>query len=109
MWTRFTWLAAGLLWVLGAAHASEPSEQRQRQLIHMLKHDCGSCHGLTLNGGLGPELTGTALAGKPDEVLRQTILRGRPGTPMPPFAGLLSVPEIDWLIGAMRNGSDSDD
>ena len=31
--------------------AEEPSEQRQKELQNMLKHDRGSCHGLTLNGG----------------------------------------------------------
>ena len=29
-------------------------EARQAELIHRLKHDCGSCHGMTMKGGLGP-------------------------------------------------------
>ncbi len=37
--------------------ASEISTQRQQELLHLLKHDCGSCHGMTLKGGLGPDLT----------------------------------------------------
>jgi mono/diheme cytochrome c family protein len=27
---------------------------RQAELLHLLKHDCGSCHGMTRKGGLGP-------------------------------------------------------
>lgn len=84
--------------------ASEVSSERQSQLMHMLKHDCGSCHGLTLQGGLGPPLTRDALKDRPPITLRQTILHGRPGTPMPPFAGLLSEPDVDWLVTSLREG-----
>lgn len=41
------------------------SEVRQKQLIHLLKQDCGSCHGLTLKGGLGPALLPDVLLSKP--------------------------------------------
>ena len=96
-------LGVSLAW--SALQAADVTRDRHQQLTHLLKHDCGSCHGLTLKGGLGPALTPVALRDKPTEVLRQTILQGRPGTPMPPFAGMLSTDEVDWLIASLRQGN----
>ncbi len=86
----------------GSAFAAEvPSETRKAELLHLLKHDCGSCHGLTLKGGLGPALTPQALANKPERYLVQTILAGRPGTPMPPWSTMLSKKDARWLVHLM--------
>ena len=70
----------------------------------MLKQDCGSCHGMTLKGGLGPALTPKALVGKTPMFLRQAILDGRAGTAMPPWRGLLSEAEVAWLVERMIKG-----
>ncbi len=48
----------GAALVAAFASASEakpvaPEAQRARELIHIVRQDCGSCHGLTLAGGLG--------------------------------------------------------
>lgn len=72
--------------------------------MHLLLHDCGSCHGLTLKGGLGPPLLPDGLAGKPDDMLVGTILHGRPGTPMPPWSFALSEAEAGWLVEVLREG-----
>jgi len=77
---------------------------RQDVLRHMLKQDCGSCHGLTLKGGLGPALTVNEIANKPRQLLRSTILNGRPGTPMPPFRGMLTEEEVHWLVELLYKG-----
>ncbi len=77
---------------------------RQGELLHLLKQDCGSCHGMTMKGGLGPALTPEALAAQPDEALFATILNGRAGTPMPPWRGLLKEDEIAWLVARLREG-----
>ncbi|HYG42204.1 MAG TPA: cytochrome c, partial [Bordetella sp.] len=53
--------------LLGSAQA-EPDMLRQGQLEHLLRQDCGSCHGLRMTGGLGPPLTRQALAGKPRDL-----------------------------------------
>jgi cytochrome c55X len=90
--------------VVGVSYAEQPDTERQQELRHLLKHDCGACHGMRLTGGLGPALTSEVLREKPDELLRQTILHGRRGTPMPPFANLLSAEEIEWLIRDLRKG-----
>lgn len=77
---------------------------RQVALRHMLKQDCGSCHGMTLKGGLGPALTVDQIADKPKQLLLTTILNGRPGTPMPPFRGMLTEEEVHWLVDLLYKG-----
>ena len=77
---------------------------RQLALRHMLKQDCGSCHGMTLKGGLGPALTASDVAMKPKQLMHATILNGRPGTPMPPFRGLLTEEEVHWLVELLYKG-----
>ncbi|MEW6647110.1 MAG: cytochrome c [Pseudomonadota bacterium] len=84
--------------------SAEVSTERQRELLHLLRHDCGSCHGMTLKGGLGPTLLPQALAGKPAETLEATVLYGRAGTPMPPWRGLLTEEEVAWLVALLMKG-----
>lgn len=78
--------------------------ERQSELLHLLRHDCGSCHGMTLKGGLGPSLLPDRLASQSREILRATIRHGRPGTPMPPWRGILKDEEIDWLLEVLYQG-----
>ncbi|MBF0158547.1 MAG: cytochrome c [Magnetococcales bacterium] len=80
------------------------SPLRQQQLHHLLLHDCGSCHGLTMKGGLGPPLTADVLLSRSDDDLAMTIADGRPGTAMPPWRPLLDSHEIRWLIQQLRQG-----
>lgn len=70
---------------------------RQGELLHMLTQDCGSCHGLTLKGGLGSPITPSDLAGRDAEGLTEIILDGIPGTAMPPWRPLISEPEARWI------------
>ena len=86
------------------AAAVEPPAARQAELLHMLRHDCGACHGLRLGGGLGPPLTPAALARHAPGALEQVILEGRPGTPMPPWKALLGPGEVRWMVRAIRSG-----
>ena len=85
-----------------------PADERQRELVHIVRQDCGSCHGLTLQGGLGPALTPGALQGKPEDGLAATIVGGRPGTPMPPFRGILTEAEADWVVDRLIEGFPAD-
>lgn len=107
-WRRFAVLAAFALGFSVAAAAAEelaaPQDARQRELLRLLKHDCGACHGLRLTGGLGPALTPDALKDKPAESLVATIVAGRPGTAMPPWRQYLSDAEVQWLVARMREG-----
>ena len=83
---------------------ADVSAARQAQLMSLLDRDCGSCHGLTRQGGLGPALTKQALAGKSPIMLREVILNGRSGTPMPPWKSFLSEQEADWLVQVLIQG-----
>ncbi len=79
------------------------TEERQAELQHILLQDCGSCHGMTLKGGLGPALTPEALENKPRVYLQQTIREGHPGTPMPPWKSILEPEDIDYLVELLMN------
>ncbi len=80
----------------------EPS--RQKELVTLVRQDCGSCHGLTLQGGLGPALLPDTLKGKPAEYLRLVILQGRPSTAMPPWQRFLSETEAEWIVSNLQKG-----
>lgn len=91
----------------GSVMGADPiSEKRAQELRHLVKQDCGSCHGLTLKGGLGPALTPGAIGDKPREAMLATLLHGRPGTPMPPWSNLLSREEARWIIDLLYRGVD---
>jgi len=98
----WAWIACGGGLLLGSAQAADPSPERQAALTHLLRQDCGSCHGMSLRGGLGPALLPEALAGKPDAFLVETLLNGRPGTAMPPWRSLLTPDEAVWLVRQLR-------
>ena len=84
--------------------AEDISSTRQHELLNLLKQDCGSCHGLTMQGGLGPALTPAALKDKSKDAMVATILSGRPGTPMPPWGNQMTAMEARWLIDNLYQG-----
>jgi len=88
------------------AAADAISDKRAAELRHLVMQDCGSCHGLTLKGGLGPALTPEAMGDKPKDAMLATVLHGRPGTPMPPWSDLLSREEARWIIELLYRGVD---
>ena len=79
------------------AFAGGMSEERAGELARLVVQDCGSCHGLTLAGGLGPDIRPAALAGHTPATVAEVILDGRPGTAMPPWRPLLSELEAAWI------------
>ncbi len=90
---------------LPPAMANDPlSAERRKELGYMVLQDCGSCHGMTLQGGLGKPLTVDNIAEMPDEALVELILEGMPGTPMPPWKALITRPEAEWMVRFLRNG-----
>lgn len=94
-------LAALLLAALPAlappAGAGPVTPDRAGELRHMVRQDCGSCHGLRLTGGLGRAITPEALAGRDPGELSALILDGMPGTAMPGWRPLLSEDEARWI------------
>jgi len=88
---------------IGSAAAGEVSSNGS-QLANLVRQDCGSCHGLTLKGGLGKPLTPEHLSAWSDEQLVSIILDGVPGTPMPPWRPLLSEAEVRWIVERLQRG-----
>ncbi|HTN65707.1 MAG TPA: cytochrome c [Burkholderiaceae bacterium] len=81
-----------------------PSAARRGELITLVRQDCGSCHGLTLKGGLGPALLPETLADKPRDSLAATIMQGRPGSAMPPWNRFVSEQEAEWIVINLQKG-----
>ena len=92
--------------LVSASHLAmaDISTERQTELMYLLKQDCGSCHGMTLKGGLGPSLLPESLNGKPKELLVTTILEGRTGTAMPPWKAMLTQDEAEWITVQLLQG-----
>lgn len=88
-----------------ASPAAALDEKRRAELTHLVRQDCGSCHGLTLRGGLGNPLVPETLRAAEAEDIAAVILDGVPGTPMPPWRGLLSRDEAIWIAERLRKGT----
>ena len=92
-----------LLLALPAFADSVPAK-RQQELKGLLYQDCGSCHGMTLKGGLGPALLPETLSAQPKEFLVTTILEGRKNTAMPPWKSMLSRNDALWITEQLQSG-----
>lgn len=79
------------------ATAGAIDARRAAELERLVRQDCGSCHGMTLKGGLGPNLRAERLAGSDAATLAAIILDGVPGKPMPPWRPLLSEADALWI------------
>jgi cytochrome c55X len=88
----------------GGPGGAVPTPERGAAILHLVRQDCGSCHGMTLKGGLGPALTPEAVQSKPTDSLAATILHGRPGTAMPPWHDFLSADEAAWIVQQLQRG-----
>jgi len=95
-------LLAGL--AAGVQAGEQAGKQATAELVRLVRQDCGSCHGMTLQGGLGTPLTREALVGKPVDYVSAMILHGRPGTAMPPWKTLLSEADANWIAEQLVQG-----
>lgn len=96
--------------LLGVLTFSQPGQaeitpQRQQAITYTVQQDCGSCHGLTLKGGLGPNLLAKRLRKLPDDYLSQVIRNGVPNTPMPPWQPFFNDEEIQWIVTQLKQGN----
>ena len=78
--------------------------KRQRELTTLVRQDCGSCHGMTLKGGLGKALLPQSIEHLEVDGLAAIILEGVPGVPMPPWRGLLNEAEARWIARKLKEG-----
>ncbi len=92
---------AAILVLAFPAHA-EVTPERAGKLEHIVIQDCGSCHGLTMKGGLGSALTPEALADAEPEGLAMIILDGVPGTAMPRWRPVLSEDDALWIADYLK-------
>lgn len=96
-------LLSGLLIAPAAAVGTE--EVEEARLANLVIQDCGSCHGLTLRGGLGPSLRPESLERLPVEAIAAIIREGVPGSAMPPWKPLLTPEEIHWISRQLKSGA----
>jgi cytochrome c55X len=93
---RAALLTAALLLGAGPAAAAPAGAEDPAAAIRAQVDDgraafataCATCHGGTGMGGTGPALAGRDL---PLSLIRQTVMNGRPGTPMPAFKEALDT------------------
>lgn len=86
------------------ASAEEPGALRKAELRNLILQDCGSCHGMTLKGGLGGPLLPSDLDGVEAAAIASIVLDGVPGKPMPPWRGLLSDTDALWIAKTLKAG-----
>jgi cytochrome c55X len=91
-----------LLFAAGPAQALDA--KREAELRSLVRQDCGACHGMTLKGGLGRPLLPEQIGGLESESLAAIILGGVPGTPMPPWRGLITDEEARWIADRLKTG-----
>ncbi len=100
-----TTIIASLVSLVSQTYADEPMKpQRAEELERLIRHDCGSCHGMTLKGGLGPDIRAQTLEGRSADSIAEIILEGVPGTPMPPWRPLLSQQDAIWIANYLLRG-----
>jgi len=102
--------ALGLLAAFAATPAASISARSEEftaaaRLSNLVRQDCGSCHGLTLKGGLGKPLTAESLEVWDRDQLAAIILDGVPGTPMPPWRPLLTEADARAIADMLKEGT----
>ena len=97
-----------LLWLLISLPAlAEPAPDATLDSValeRLVRQDCGSCHGMTLKGGLGPDIRAGTLAHYDSQSLSTVILDGIDDTAMPPWRPLISEAEALWIAQYLLNG-----
>lgn len=100
------WPSAILTFGLAVAPAAASERPLDpEKLTHLMRQDCGGCHGLTLKGGLGKPLTAEHLEQWSRDQLAFIILNGVPGTPMPGWRALMSEDEARWIADVLKRGT----
>lgn len=103
------YLITVMLWAMIIAGtvfaATSLSSERRDELSNLVIQDCGSCHGLTMKGGLGPSLLPSEIEDREAADLVEIILNGVPGTPMPPWSPELNEGEAYWIVEFLKRGT----
>jgi len=83
---------SSLIFITANAHADREST------LKLYKLHCASCHGADRLGEMGPALLPENLVRLRQKNALAVIMNGRADTQMPPFAGTLSVEEMQKLV-----------
>lgn len=102
IWLLLSSVVAAGIATISSAFAVD--DTHARKLTHLVRQDCGSCHGMTLKGGLGGPLLPENLADLENESIASIILHGVPGKPMPPWQGQLTQEEALWIAEKLKTG-----
>lgn len=117
MKTRFAYAFFPLLALLVLAGCNPPGKPTEAQIVPrpsdvldpvvLYKQNCAGCHGADGKLGPAPPIGDPVyLAIVDDDTLRNTISKGRAGTPMAAFAesagGMLTSKQVDAIIQGMR-------
>lgn len=97
-------ILALLLAPVAECRADAVDSRRATELQRLVRQDCGSCHGMTLKGGLGKPLLPETLEALSEDQVATIILEGMPGTPMPPWKGLISADDAAWIARNLKQG-----
>lgn len=99
-------LVLGLVLAVPGLAADDPpgAQTESVRLERLVLQDCGSCHGLSRKGGLGPDLRAEALRHWDAESLALVILDGIPGTAMPPWRPIMTDAEAAWIADYLLTG-----
>lgn len=90
--------------VASAAIASAGEAMSPDALSHLVHQDCGSCHGLTLRGGLGPDIRPESVSHYDPDTLATVVLDGIPGTAMPPWRPLIGEADARRIARYLLTG-----
>ncbi|WP_245448349.1 c-type cytochrome [Bradyrhizobium nitroreducens] len=104
MWPSVALASAVAIGPAAAGDADVDAARNTARLANLVRQDCGSCHGLTLKGGLGKPLTPDHLSAWSRDQLVSIVLDGVPGTPMPPWRPLLSEADARWIVEHLQQG-----
>ncbi|AQQ07915.1 cytochrome C556 (plasmid) [Roseibium algicola] len=95
-------IAFCLLAITSLALAEE--QEAPAALVNLVRQDCGSCHGMTLKGGLGPDIRPDALGHYDIDTLSTVVLDGIPKTAMPPWRPILSEADARKIAEYLLKG-----
>jgi cytochrome c oxidase cbb3-type subunit 3 len=102
---KLSLVIAGLIVPLCCAQSNEGGLDQGKAVF---RSNCAFCHGLTAQGGRGPNLISSAmLHSSPDDAIKVIITRGVPGTTMPAFD--FHTDDLDNLVQFLHSLSGAHD
>ncbi|MBF0263906.1 MAG: c-type cytochrome [Gammaproteobacteria bacterium] len=77
--------------------AADVTQSRRQEIKQFVLEECTYCHGMKLQGDVGPPLQHYNLRLLPDGYIAEYIRVGRPGTRMRSWGDAFTREELKWL------------